>query len=364
METRAKKRKIQQENSILDPLQKLCFDVHGLIFQHFDNQTVLSLSQTSPEWNSVVSSSPICMSKFKLRLKHSQPVPRILLQNQRKYSCLDIAFGSQETPENIKKKIQILTKHSTILRVLNLTISINNVEVPQLALPKLESFTYASRTSSVVFTNAKNLKTLGYYLFNAQISSEVVEWIQKQEKLKELRLFSRGNFFDSNAIPPKGLKAFHFSSNEKLSERDWSKINKFLEPIRETLTTLSLDECAVENLKFILASLPNLKKFRCDRFVGEGYHYLEFEPNKNIIEFKTSVFWYYNWHHDLLQALVNLEVLNVDKIFNLEWIPRNMMKLKKLLVRQDFVKSFVSHYESMKMNEEKINRNIEITTEY
>jgi hypothetical protein len=88
METRAKKAKMQQEMISLGPLEKVCNDVHELIFQHLDKHEVLRSTEVSPEWNFAISKSAVAMAKFTLKFHSYDPIPEVIKRSERNYNKL------------------------------------------------------------------------------------------------------------------------------------------------------------------------------------------------------------------------------------------------------------------------------------
>jgi hypothetical protein len=359
METRAKKAKL----SSMDPLGRVCSDLHDLMLQHIKKKEVLHLTTVSPDWNFAISSSSVAMSKVLLKLNDNDdpedPMLKVMLKSIRQYNNLCIIFTDQEEFPELK----LLEKFSPLLKEWNIWMDRVFVPIPSLTFPKLDSLKIYSCKRPIVFANLTKLKKLRYG--SKHFNQEAIDWIQSQTRLEELEMSGKvENFFKFNPIAPSGVKRFiTYNDYYEFNEEDAVKLNNFLKPICSTLTYLSLDSCFRENLELIINEMPNLETFRCwEDF--EDVRGMKLKPNENITKLKIFSLkgpGVYN----LLRSLVNLEVLELfdtKSIDEFEWIARNMPKLKRLLVRWNmiFKKFFEERYEEMKATEENINKHIEI----
>jgi hypothetical protein len=221
--------------------------------------------------------------------------------------------------------------------------------------PKLESLKFASKTTQIDFTKAKNLKNLTY---KAKYNRKVLEWIQGQKQLEQLEMICCKEFFDFDPIGPESVKRFKFNGlySFNLTFAESLKLNKFIEPMCNNLTFLSLSDCRNENVDLIVSKIPKLKTLEV-RFFFDDLSLLNFKPHFTLTELSITL---ESKVHKFVKSFCNLEVLNVlnVSISDFEWIPRNLMKLKKLSCLPE--ETILTRYEEMKENEENINKNIEI----
>jgi hypothetical protein len=136
------------------------------------------------------------------------------------------------------------------------------------------------------------------------------------------------------------------------------QLNAFLDPICGSLIELQFDDCYCENIKFIVNKMKKLKTLQIKWF----FPYLKdltFDSNVNFVELKTPRL--NSDMNNLLLSIINLEVLETKGFItqtDLEFIVRNMKKLKKLIYRSAFPsKEIIEH---LKVTEENINKEIEI----
>jgi hypothetical protein len=285
MEIRAKKAK---ENS-MDPLGRVCSDLHDLMFQHMSQKEVLHLSTVSPDWNFAISTSSVAMSKVPLKLRKliRAEVPKKLksmLKSHRQYNKLRIIISQEESAENISQIIKSLEKFSPWLKELDI---INNrtsreISVPLgLTFPKLELL--ASTLPLNAFVNATKLKQLIYLCKN--FKQEAIDWIQSQKRLEELIFcVNYNNFFEFNPIAPSGLKRLVLKRINNVSEKFAGTFNDFLKPICSTLTSLWLVFCHRKNLELIINEMPELK-ILISWQLSRDFHKLKLKSNKSIETF-------------------------------------------------------------------------------
>jgi hypothetical protein len=352
METRAKKAKL----SSVDPLEKVCSDVHDLILQHFNKEEVLIATEVSPVWNFAISNSSVAMAKIPLKFHAKAQIPNIISRSERKYNKLDVTINI--FTRNVKKKIRLIEKFSPWLKDLALVILNNNVNLPQqLPFPMLETLKLCS-IGTKILVNATNLKKLDYEVY--QPTREVIDWIQNQKRLKVFALKCDENFLDFDPIAPKGVEDFTILLAKAMHKSQTLKLNNFLKPMCESLVALKLDHCFPENIELIVNNMPKLERFNSHYFAGD-LSVLKLKPNESITLFKITAL---PNRDNFLRSLVNLEILSIFAFvneFEFEWIPRNMKKLKALKIGSNFCYArIVARYEIMKTTEEDINKDIQI----
>jgi hypothetical protein len=359
METRAKKAKLRSMN----PFEKVCSDVHDFIFQHLDKEDILKLSEVSAASDSAISTSSICMSKVPLKFGHLHKRTdarkiKVMMRSQRRYQNLNITIAVNETKENARKMIKLMKKFSLWLKELKIGVNANDVEVPQdLILPRLETLEI-NVPRKLFFASATRIKKLilYYQIFNR----ECVDWIQSQKRLEELEVNESDNFFDFDPVAPKGLKSFEFWLSDL---NDAEKMNKFLQPVCDSLTFLSLYQCRAENLEMIVNEMPKLETFIFSELLG-NIGGLKLNANENIVEL-TLITLIEPQIYKLLLSFVGLEILEVFALSSIEdfaWVARNMKKLKKFRFywEEPTVDEIDERYEEMIAMDENVNKNIEI----
>jgi hypothetical protein len=397
METRGAKRiklQIKEEEEIhressIDPLIKVCPDLHELILQHFSGNEVLVLSLVSPEWSETIQRSIKCMSKIQLKLEENvSEAKQTLMKSNRKYSSLLVRSEEESQPIDV---YQLLKKFAPNL--VNLTIpeieKLKSIVKPKIIdFSKLESFisdenlTYFGCMTVYVrhpdpypapalkyFANCTQLKklTIGTH---TNFAEETLNWIQKQTQLKELYLETRSaKFFEGDFLANCQFKLTKLKCDGPRSDAGIVNFNDFLLRMAETLTFLSVGNffggnCPKECLETIINRLPNLKTFHCAcRNYISG---LKFAPNKSITEirFRCSD----NPAPNLFKSLMNVEILYTNKIDEngFEWIFRKM-KMKKFAYldyyggsSEPVFKKISDSYESLKETDVPINRGIEL----
>jgi hypothetical protein len=202
MKTLKERINILREAAIEEEIKKVCSDVHDLIFQHLDKADVLKLSKMSPKWNSLVSRSVVAMSKVDLKLNLGAFVSDDALKSQRQYNNLELRI-SDDAYFEIHRKLQFIEKISPWLKELKIGVWANFVDLQALDLPQLKTLDIFSPFMPFIFTKVTTLKTLSHCTIVYNL--DAVEWIQKQNELKELKLRGFNNFFDFDPVAPKGI---------------------------------------------------------------------------------------------------------------------------------------------------------------
>jgi hypothetical protein len=365
--------KLSREMSSENPLHKVCIDLHELMLQHFTESDVLKASEVSPEWMKTISISPKCMSKIPLKFEFSRQVPKEMSESRRQYSDLNVHTLHLEPAQISQQKFKMVEKLAPFLKKLQIfSVSGFVYEQQNLQLPKLESLEITSNGLPIIFVNTTKLKKLSLWFHHFNL--ETIEWIEKQENLEELKLeHIYEDFFYSPPKLPKGIKRFECSSFD-LQENQASKLNNFLEPMCETLTSLTFKVYSIfpTNIEFVVNQMPELISFELFYYDLKDMNTAKLRSNKNITKLKISKFVPKIQY--LLLSLLNLEELEIKNfqrmyhsinIADFEWIARNLMKLKKL--SSPFTPSeeaIVERYNEMKANEEGINKEIEIIVLY
>jgi hypothetical protein len=231
--------------SSTNPIEKVCGDLHELMFQHFDKSDVLKASEVSPEWNETISKSSKCMAQIPLRFEGA--VPEVISKSQRQYNNLRVVIHDRDQIERQKfelsrqksgQKIRLVKKFAPFLKHLSIKDWFGIDFEPQIQFPKLQSLKISSK-DSLIFVNALKLKKLS--LRYGSYNREAVDWIESQEKLEELEVFGVGKFFfDLDPKAPKGIKRFECSICFGLTDAVATKFNNFIEPMCDTLTILKL----------------------------------------------------------------------------------------------------------------------------
>jgi hypothetical protein len=361
METGAKKLKLSREIITLDPLHKVCGDLHEMMLQHFKKSDVLKVSEVSPEWNEAISTSAKCMAKIPLEIKRwDKQVPDVINESQRHYNNLQIECGVKEPAQISRQKIQLVAKFAPFLKKLNILNWSETVFDPQtLEFPKLETLGIES-DDPIVFANETKLKKLSLSFEN--FNRATINWIEKQENLKEIELnLVNRNFFTFNPKAPKGIKQVKFWLDYK--ETRTTKLNNFMKPICDTLMVLEISgKIFLKNLELMVNEMPKLKTLKLDNSDFKNLNKANLISNSSITELKIDMKipkMYY-----LLFSLVNLEDLSINrsiKIDDFEWIAENLLKLKKLssYYFKPSQEIFEDRYDEMKENAEGINVDIE-----
>jgi hypothetical protein len=349
--------------SSTNPFDKFCGDLHELMLQHFDGYEVLDASEVSPEWNEVISTSPKRMTQLPLKCNWWW-IPEEISESSRQYNDLRIELKDYDTVQFIQQNLfQLLEKFAPFLKKLEIATTSKIDFAPQnLHLPKLESLGINSKFP-IVFKNATKLKKLSLRVDN--FNRTMVDWIESQTQLEELNLNAFGKkFFDFDPKAPKGVKRFYCWLLKGLTETDAEKFNNFIEPMCDTLTFLQL--CGVifpVNFELIVNEMSKLKTFKLNYYV-ENLNGAKLKSNKNITELQISEFS--SGIQYLLLSLVNLDdleiVVGID-VADIEWIARNLMKLKKLSSRyfETSPETIVQRYNEMRATEQGINMDIELS---
>jgi hypothetical protein len=365
METRSKKLKLSHAESneliTLDPLHKIHSDLHELVLQHFNKSDVLKASEISPEWNFAVSTSSKCMMKIPLGVDMIDSLPNQIIRTQRHFNNLDISqivVSDSSCDSFIQRNLRFIKKFSPFLENLTIFNRSEKFSVPaNLKFPRLKSIDIDSSVP-IVYGNATKLKKISYSAYRC--TRETVEWIQNQEKLEELKLSGmQHDFLSFNPIAPKGIKKFNLSFCTAISEADEPKLDKFMEPMSETLTELRFfRRFNAENTELIINRMPKLKTLEI----------FPFDLNKADLRANSSIntlitFGLTQEIYNLLLSLINLENFIIRREINFaefEWIVRNLMQLKKLSVYTNARQQIIDLYDEMKATEENINKVIEL----
>jgi hypothetical protein len=348
--------------SSTNPLDKVCGDLHELMLQHFDKSDVLKASEVSPEWNEAISTSAKCMAKLTLRIGWcKEEVPEVIRESQRQYNDLKIKCGFKELDQISKRKFQLITKFAPFLKKLRIEKILKIHFNQNLHLPKLESLKIDANVP-IAFVKVTKLKKLSLHHIN-NYNRATIDWIEKQEKLEELKLGGLNEvFFNFNPKVPKGIKRYECIIWCRLTDDDAAKFNNFMEPMCDTLTSLILSgKICPPNIEMIVNEMSKLKTLKLRDSI-ENLNKTKLKSNKNITA--LSILNFHPGIHYLLLSLVNLEELEIFHATNIagfEWIARNLMKLRKLSCwfRQSHGE-IVQRYNEMKAAEEGINMDIEI----
>jgi hypothetical protein len=344
-----------------NPLEKICGDLHELLVQHFDKSDVLKVSEVSSEWNEAVSKSSKCMAQIHLSIDLLVAVPEVIIKSNRQYNDLKICIDTKYPDENNQRAIQLLQKLSPFLKKLEIDSNTFIDFGPKLQYPKLESLNIKA-AGLVGLVNVKKLKKLMLSVRN--YDRETIDLIGSQENLKELELSGVCEpFFRFDPKAPSGIERFTFSYFGGISEVTSAKFNNFLESMSESLTHLELrSQIIAENLELIVNKMPKLKSLELIRS-QDCLNEIKLKSNTSITKLKiknpaTDA-------HFLLLSLVNLEELNIDRVFrfsHFEWIARNLLKLKKVSFRSFSSPRLweVAKYNVLKRYEEGMNMDIEI----
>jgi hypothetical protein len=356
----------------LDPLYKVCVDLHELMFQHFNKSDVLKASEFSSEWNEAISTSSKCMAQITLSFDWPKVIPAEIIKSQRQYSNLEIELASAHTEENNNQKIRLMVKLSPFLKNLKLDNNAEdllqrnpwrNLQLPILQMPKLESLEINSHYEIGLTIRATKLKKLS--LSPGCFDREAVDLIESQEKLEELKLHRVDEcFLRHNPKAPKGIKQFDWETH--VGNTNATKLKNFMEPMCDTLTFLKLNSIIRPvNIELIVNKMTQLKTLEIDESVLEDLNKAKLKSNTNI--FKLIIDSICPGTQYLLLSLVNLEDLSVNgfttNVADFEWIARNLMKLKKLSydsIYESRYERIFQRYNEMKENEEGINIDIEI----
>jgi hypothetical protein len=359
----------ETDSSCLNPVERICEDLHDMVFQHLDKNEILKLTETSPEWNSAISLSAVAMMKVPVIACNSAPSRNALTDSKRHYNNLKVyeVHDYESSASSGGETMKFVEKFSPWLKSLNVQgMYDRNTAAPQnLTLPVLESLEIMSDCNPpIVFPSATKLKMLDYDVFTC--CREFVDWMQSQERLEELRLYYIKRLLEFEPEAPTGLKIFALRAPCcDLKTEDAGKFNKFLKPACPTLTSLNIWYLHAENLEMIVNEMPHLKTL--DSFEIKGQiESVKLNPNESITTLILASMKFKPNLHNLCRSLVNLETLIIYEIkcmTQFEWIPRNMMKLKKLYASwsySPFKEEVLKRYEEMKLNEENINKEIEI----
>jgi hypothetical protein len=307
METRAKKMRFERVPN--DPLIKLHeFHLQELILQHLNGNQVMESMKVSSIWNKILQNSPKAMSKIKFEFDEeaSKPQPKEIVK----------LLNSKRRCQNMKLAVR---HKANFLFLQRFSLSLVDLDV-KIDLKKLRNFT------------PQNLSF---------------------PRLKSLRISGDANWLITETFKAPKLTALMISSPDPLGEH----FDSFLLRVADSLTKLWIyRQAKVRQFEIAFNQMSKLISLRC--IVGE-HAKLILQPNHNIIDLGLL---YHS--QQILANLPNLETyiaLKDISTVEAEWIFKNKMKLKKLVVKEQCVAAVYDHYQQLKESIAAVNRNIEIS---
>jgi hypothetical protein len=341
---------IHRKMSSTNPLEKVCVDLHELIFQHLDKSD-LKASEVSPEWNDAISKSAKCMSLVFLDFNNWIPIPQEIMESDRQYSDLRIKFSlknrarDQACVRNTQQMIQLVQKLSSSLKNLKIENKADIFFKPtNLEFPKLESLEIITKVPNV-FEKVTTLKKLSLKL--KYFNRAIIDWIEKQEKLEELYWYDKSEkFFKLDPKAPKGIKRFGCDLDSAYI--NGAKFNNFLEPICKSLTYLSIGgEIHSETLELIVNEMPKLKTLILCQTNFSNFNNAKLTSNVNIAELQIFKLTpdvngakFNNFLEPICKSLTYLSIGGEIHSETLELIVNEMPKLKTLILCQTNLSNF------------------------
>jgi hypothetical protein len=341
----AKKMKIEEisdEKSIADPFVRVHEHVRDLMLQHLTGREVLRSMKVSKDWNEIVAESRKCMSKVKLKIEEktlkypSLEEVTALMESDRPYQHMKLRIRNVK---NSGSMLLLLQRFSQSLVELDLKLGKQkrmienlpeNVTFPKLKLLKLYKLTNVNQVIKKLFANVFTLKKFEADDFFHLMDCTAIEWLKKQNQLKEFTIRS-DEVFNSDVLLGASFKFEYFSYNCIHKTLPFNAhLDTFLLSQADSLVHLKLDALYQQNVKTIFNRLPNLKTFSC--CFNENVSGDDLEPNRSIIEFTTENY-YSSPPQNLLKSLVNLEILKCtfEQKEEVSWAFTNLKNLKKYI---------------------------------
>jgi hypothetical protein len=364
METRAKKRKIDDEiRRRSDPLQSAMKEhlLQELMFQHFTGNEVKQLFEVSTLWNQIASKSAKCGAKLKLIIYNDDNTEKLTMikASGRKYAALELQSSEDQVLVearplllDIIKGIAWSLKKLKLSCVIEIKVldqllsSFRNLE--SLTLRKVELICEANSPAPFQLPKLKKLKALDFQtrflrLFRDNTSLELFQFISsdgdnidmtqlgdfllRQENLKKLLLitFLEGNqqklFADKNQLKKmkfqlESIKTsdflFHPSSAVEFFKRQQG-LKKVELSISNAFFVGTLEEyCQVMRSILTLPKLETLKIIGNNFIIGENLIALQGIRNAavkflklNSFEQETSI------DGDFIEMFPNLQEIKV-----------------------------------------------------
>ncbi|CRL08613.1 CLUMA_CG021665, isoform A [Clunio marinus] len=360
MEVPSKKNKLNN----LDPFQRIHSDLLELIFQHFINEDVLSVSTVSPLWFKLTEKSNKCMEKLNLKIvvpfsKGEEKKFENMssdLKSLRLYENIYLHNIQNVVPEilqilqrgkwkevymsmrKIKNKKDLLEMMKLVeLDVENFSMSYSFLENPndilvevqpevKMSFPKLKNLDL-SRNNGLLMNEiafeCKSLKVLRLDFDNEtwkRNSENVRKILANNSELENLTLWRCQTHLafkkESISLHKFKLKMFSYKNEFPM---DRSCMFDFLESQAESIETLRLEDwCGIEILKLIF-KMPRLKDLIVDLFDVEltiDWTKVNFNSNTSITKFEIESYSCNKSRlkifNALFEAMPNLKFLITD----------------------------------------------------
>lgn len=283
--------------------------VFNLIARYLEMKDVKAAFSVSKQWNRLVSASEECMRKLLLKIDTTRDgnfnnFLSDVLKSQRCYANIEISLKNDKEimkkVERILKKFAVSTINLKITKIggfksfLEKPLMLMNLEV-------LDLHVICGRACGKFLQNVCTLKKL---TINGLNQTALLPILQQNPNLKSLELFENAFicYFNQNIalnIPfaLKSLAVFdHLNSGLALegefrasfwNPKQRINFSKFLKSQQETLTSLHLDFCFVDDLNRIIQSLPHLDCLEVNAIEGNLIN-LRLDFNETITKFITT----------------------------------------------------------------------------
>lgn len=337
METRAKRKKVDDAHQRMDPLQSALNQhlLQELMFQHLAGDEVKKIFKVSTLWNEIASNSVKCGAKLKLVINtdDDDEILTIIKTNGRKYSAIElehnrknqefsetlpllldcvasIAWSLKELqvwcPMSIEVLVQLLTSlyNLEVLELQERIKSFKNTNFRPLQLPKLKVLN-CQNISIQLLGLFYDVATLNKFIFTSVIRNIDVRLIEdlimRQDELKCLVFVCNFPLFaDKNRLNEMkfqleaiGLRASAIHTNSAIQFFNQQKTLKYFDLYHhpEQLAGTAEEHCAVLRSIFTLPKLYFLRIFCKNFIINEDFINLEDIRNTavKLLELKSYV---------------------------------------------------------------------------
>ena len=252
-------------SNMKDPLKNIFPEIIGSIFQHFEYQEIMKLTEVSTFWNDFISDSSVLMSSFCIKLVWNSKCDLVNYSRRRKYQNIIVDFSNYKEedilefiwqPQHMWKKIEffngVLTRNfmenlnekvvNVTLNEINLRSNLTNKKLMFPCLKVLKLFSCNSAISDI-FHNCQNLQQFEFSDNSDENNGKSFRNVLLNNSgLKSLRIFTSS--FASvlpkvNNLLMFELKEFFIVSN--FNEDDRKCLNRFFQHQSKVLKTIAIN---------------------------------------------------------------------------------------------------------------------------